>query len=133
MTQEIDKIAYLYLKDGQILGTRSRGKAKFYIPGGKRDADETDEETLIREVQEELTVTLIPSTIDYVGTFTAQADGKPVGVMVKMTCYRAQYEGELAASNEIEELRWLTYADLDLVSHVDKKIFAYLKERGELL
>lgn len=46
--KEIDKIAFLYLKDGKILSTLSKGKDTYYIPGGKRKGNETDEETLIR-------------------------------------------------------------------------------------
>ena len=47
-----------------------------------------------------------------------------------MTCYKANYHGILKAANEIEEIRWLNYCDLDIVSAVDKKIFAFLKEKG---
>ncbi len=72
------------------------------------------------------------NTIDYVGTFEAQADGKKEGVIVKMTCYRAKFQGELTPKNEIEEIRWLSYKDIDIVSAVDQKIFKFLKERGEL-
>ena len=46
----IDKVAFLFLRDGKILSTRSKGKDKYYIPGGKREGDETDIETLVREV-----------------------------------------------------------------------------------
>lgn len=49
-----------------------------------------------------------------------------------MTCYSADYLGEPHPSGEIEEIRWLNYKDLDLVSYVDTKIFAFLKERREL-
>ena len=128
----IDKIALIEIDKGKILGTRSYGKAKYYIPGGKRDPGETDEETLTREIMEELSVSVIPDTIEYIGTFSAQADGKKEGIEVKMTCYKAKYEGALQASNEIQELRWLNYRDIDVVSEVDKKIFDFLKTKGEL-
>lgn len=82
---EIDKLAWLYIQNKQLLGARSKGKNTYYIPGGKREAGESDEQALIREIKEELSVDLIPSTIKYAGTFKAQADGKPDGVMVKMT------------------------------------------------
>ncbi len=129
---EIDKVAYVHLKNGQILMTRSKGKTAYYIPGGKRDPGESDEQSLIREVREELTVDLIPSTIKYVGTFRAQADGKAKGVEVKMSCYDGRFKGTLQASSEIEEVRWMNYRHIDLVSHVDKKIFHYLKVRDLL-
>ena len=129
---EVDKIAFIHIVDGKILSTRTRGRNKFYIPGGKREADETDEETLVREVKEELDVHIIRETISYLGTFKAQSDGATEGVIVKMTCYTAEYNGNLKASSEIEELRWLDTMDLDIISEVDKKIFAFLKTEGLL-
>lgn len=130
--KEVDKIALIETKNGQILSTKSKGKTKYYIPGGKRELGETDEETLIREIAEELSVRIKSDTIEYVGTFKAQSDGAKEGVLVKMTCYKAEYEGALAPANEIEEMKWLNYKDLDIISEVDKKIFAFLKENGEL-
>ena len=125
----IDKVALIHLKDGKILTARSKGKEKFYIPGGKREEGESDEECLAREVMEELTVEVDLTTSKYMGVFSAQADGKPQGVEVKMTCYQAKLIGTPIASSEIEELKWLNYADRNLTSHVDKVIFEYLKEK----
>ena len=129
---EIDKIAFIQTRNGQVLSTRSKGKTKYYIPGGKRESGETDEQTLIREIKEELDVNIDSSTIVYVGTFSAQADGVKEGIQVKMTCYKAEYQGTLRPTSEIEEVRWLNYKDQELIAEVDKKIFAFLKERGEL-
>ena len=128
----IDKVAFLYLQDGKILSTRSKGKDKYYIPGGKRETGETDIETLIREVKEELSVDIIESSAKLYGVFEAQAHGKAVGVIVKMTCYTAEYTGELKADSEIAEIVWLTMADIESVSPVDKLIFADLKSKGLL-
>lgn len=128
---EIDKIAFIETRNGQILSTKSKGKTKYYIPGGKREPGETDEQTLVREIKEELDVIIDKSTIEYVGTFKAQSDGAKEGVLVKMTCYSAQYEGILKPTSEIEEIRWLNYKDLDIISAVDQKIFKFLKERGD--
>ncbi len=129
---EIDKIALIETKNGQILSTKSKGKTKYYIPGGKREAGETDEQTLVREITEELNVKIDKKTIKYIGTFKAQSDGAKDGVLVKMTCYKAKYNGIMKPASEIEEIRWLNYSDLDIISEVDKKIFGYLKEKGEL-
>ncbi len=130
--KEVDKIAFIEIKNGQILSSRSKGKEKFYIPGGKREKGEIDEETLIREVKEELSVDVVPNSLEYFGTFKAQSDGAKEGVIVKMTCYKAKFTGTLKASSEIEELRWLSYKDLSIISEVDKKIFEALKELNEL-
>lgn len=128
--KEIDKIAFIYLKDGKILSTLSKGKDTYYIPGGKREGKETDEETLIRECKEELEIDIKKDTIKYYGTFEAQAHGKTEGILVKMTCYTANFEGEFRASSEIQEIRWLDYSDLDKISPVDKLIFADLYKKG---
>jgi 8-oxo-dGTP diphosphatase len=126
----IDKLAWIYIKDRKILSTRSKGKDAWYIPGGKRESGESDQEALIREVQEELAVDLLPQTLSYLNTFKAQAHGKPEGVFVQMTCYMGEYKGKLTPSSEIEEMTWLTSdTDPQLLSPVDRIIFAYLKEK----
>lgn len=128
----IDKIAWLELNNGEILSTRSRGKDAYYLPGGKREPGETDLQTLVREIKEELTVTIDPNTAVHEGTFKAQAHGHPEGVEVVLTCYAAKYEGTPAPSNEIEEIRWLRYEHRSLVSPVDKLIFDHLHQAGRL-
>ncbi len=128
----IDKVALLYVKDGKILSTRSKGKDKYYLPGGKREGNETDLETLAREVKEELSVDVVEATARFYGTFEAQAHGKEEGVLVRMTCYTAEFEGKLRADSEIAEIVWLTCRDMDSVSPVDKLIFGDLRGKGML-
>ncbi len=128
----IDKIALIKIKNGQVLSTKSKGKNKYYFPGGKREIGESDEQTLIREIKEELSVEIVPKSYKYIGTFEAQSDGMKEGIIVKMTCYSAEYYGTLKASNEIEDIKWLNYADINTVSEVDKIIFDFLKGKGEL-
>ncbi|MFR0985451.1 MAG: NUDIX hydrolase [Frisingicoccus sp.] len=129
----IDKVAYIFIKDGKILSTRSKGKDKYYIPGGKREGNESDIETLVREIKEELSVDIIESTAKLYGIFEAQAHGKAEGIIVKMTCYTADYSGELKADSEIAEIVWLTTADIEDISPVDKLIFADLNKKGLLI
>ena len=129
--KEIDKIAFIYLKDGKILSTLSKGKDTYYIPGGKREENETDEETLVRECKEELTIDIKKDSIKYYGTFEAQAHGKAEGVIVKMTCYMADFNGELKPDSEIEEMIWLDYSSLNVkISPVDHLIFKDLYDKG---
>ncbi|AKG34901.1 NUDIX hydrolase [Paenibacillus durus] len=133
MTTAIDKIAWISVNQGQLLCARSRGKDIFYLPGGKREAGETDADTLLREIDEELSVRINPETATYFGTFEAEAHGKTGGVPVKMTCYTAEFEGDLCPAAEIEELAWLTYNDRDRVSAVTQIIFDKLHEMGRLV
>lgn len=129
--KEINKIAFICLKDKKILCTLSKGKDTYYIPGGKREGIETDEETLIRECKEELTIDIKKDTIKYYGTFEAQAHGKAEGVLVKMTCYMAEFDGNLQPDSEIQEMKWLDYSNLDVkISPVDELIFKDLYDNN---
>ena len=126
---EIDKLALLYIQDEKLLVARSIGKDIFYIPGGKKDPGETDQQALIREIKEELSVDLIPDTIRHAVTLSAQAHGKPEGVMVKTTCYYADFSGQPIASSEIEELAWIDYRGKEQCSLVTQMIIDWLASR----
>ena len=128
----IDKLAWIKINDNSILSTKTYGKDKYYIPGGKRESDETDEQALYREIKEELSVEIKYDTMRFVGVFQAQAHGHATGTIVKMTCYMADFAGQLKAASEIEEIKWLNYSDKDKISDVDKLIFDHLKENGLL-
>ncbi|RKE20946.1 NUDIX domain-containing protein [Streptomyces sp. TLI_171] len=128
----IDTVAWVRTEGGRILCARPRGKDVFYIPGGKREGDESDLQTLAREVAEELTVAIRPDTVAHVGTYHAQAHGHPDGAVVRMACYTAEYTGTLAASSEIEEVEWFGYADRDRVPPVDQILFDDLHRDGLL-
>lgn len=127
--QSIDKLGWIHIKDRKALFVRSADKDKFYLPGGKREGQETDEEALIREIQEELTVSLTPPSISYLTVFEAQAHGMPEGVKVKITCYTADYEGKISASSEIAEYTWFTSADIPQATKPGELCLNWLKER----
>jgi 8-oxo-dGTP pyrophosphatase MutT (NUDIX family) len=122
----IDKLAWIYIEDKRILSTRSRGKDVWYIPGGKREEGETDQAALLREIREELNVDLLGESVRFIGRFEAQAHGQAEGVTVQMTCYTADYHGELQPSAEIEELAWFSHADKAYSAPVDKIIMDWL-------
>lgn len=122
----IDKVAWLYLCEKRILCTRTCGEETYYLPGGKREGNETDAQTLEREVREELSVKIVMDSVRFAALFEAPAHGRPVGTTVRMSCYFAEYTGELAAASEIEEIAWLTSADRARVSAVGHLIFDWL-------
>jgi 8-oxo-dGTP diphosphatase len=131
MMKEIDKLAWFCIENGKILGARSKGKSLFYLPGGKRNPGESDEAALTREIQEELSVQLIQGSFRWIHTFYGPADGKP-GVIVKLTCYAADYKGLIQASSEIEEVIFLSYTDRALCSEAFQQVMDWLKDK-ELL
>jgi 8-oxo-dGTP diphosphatase len=129
----VDTVAWVHLENGRILCARPRGKDVFYIPGGKREGAESDLQTLLREIAEELTVALLPGTVTHLGTYEAvQPPGHPGAVRVRMSCYAAGYSGTLAASSEIDELAWFCYADRPRVPAVDQLLFDDLRAAGQL-
>ena len=120
----IDTVAWVHLKNGRILCARPRGKDIFYIPGGKREGAETDLQTLLREIAEELAVTVLPDTVRHVATYEAD--------QVRMSCYTGDYQGTLTASGEIDELAWFCYADRSRVPPVDQLLFDDLQAARRL-
>src|SRR5687767_11654832 len=87
MREYIDKLALIEIRDKKVLVALSKGKDKWYVPGGKREAGETDEQALVREIQEELGMALDPLKLEYFNTYEAQAHGKPAGTLVRLRCY----------------------------------------------
>jgi 8-oxo-dGTP diphosphatase len=77
MATIIDKIAWIHLDHSTILSTRSRGKDIDYIPGGKREPGETDLGTLVREIDEELAVTIIAAIARHLGTLSSALYTRP--------------------------------------------------------
>ncbi|MCM6775275.1 NUDIX domain-containing protein [Nocardia sp. CDC159] len=126
----IDTVAWVLIEQGRILCARPRGKDVFYIPGGKREGEESDLQTLLREIDEELSVALIPETVRHVGTYEADLPGG--AAVVRMGCYTAEYAGIITPSSEIEEIAWFGYADRGLVPPVDQVLFDDLVARGLL-
>ncbi|MFF0610521.1 NUDIX domain-containing protein [Nocardia tengchongensis] len=124
----IDTVAWVRIEGGRILCARPSGKDVFYIPGGKREGAETDLQTLVREIREELTVEIAPETVAHVGTYEALI---PEAV-VRMACYTADYTGTIAVSSEIEEIAWFGYADRPHVPPVDQLLFDDLHADGLL-
>lgn len=128
----IDKLAWVRIEQGRLLCVRSRGKDAFFLPGGKREPGESDEQALVREVSEELGVALNVATVKHLHVFEAQAHGQPEGVLVRMTCFTGDYDGELRPAAEIEELAWLSAGDSERMSLVTRIIADWLREQQML-
>ena len=130
MAKYIDRLAYIYLKNKQVLVVLAKGENVWYTPGGKREKDESDIQALMREAKEELSINLKPETIRLHGVFEAQAFGKPEGTIVRMTCYRADYTGEIVSDSEIEAVDYFSYKQKSQVGFVGQLLFDNLYEKG---
>tara|TARA_R110001583_G_scaffold49730_1_gene155680 strand:+ start:13138 stop:13536 length:399 start_codon:yes stop_codon:yes gene_type:complete len=129
MKKEIDKLAWLYIENGKLLNARSKNKTLFYLPGGKREQGESDKQALTREIKEEISIDLIPDSIRYAATFEAQADGENNETIVKLTCYFADFQGELVPAAEIAEIQFIDYENKSLCSLGSIKVMEWLKSQ----
>lgn len=126
----IDKLGLLTVSEGKVAMVRSHNKDLFYIPGGKREQGETDEQALCREIEEELTLQLDAATIVFYGEFLGAADGKQDGTQVRIRCYFADFQGEPQPAAEIAELAWFTSDDLPRCSTTAATILSQLMQDG---
>ncbi len=125
----IDKVGLVDIRDRKVMMALSRGKEKWFNPGGKVEQGETREQALVREIREELSVEIDPATIQHYGDFEAQAFGKPEGTFVRMHCYTASYTGEPKPSSELEKIEYFSYIDRHRSTAVDLLIFNDLKHK----
>lgn len=122
----IDVVAWICIRDRQVLCARTTGNDVFYLPGGKREKGESDWEALRREVQEELNVSLIAETLTEVMVVQEVAHGYTEPTQVTMRCFGADYRGEIMADSEIEAIAWLRYIDLDQCAPATQRVLEYL-------
>ena len=127
MADYIDRVGLLLIRDGRLLGARTKGKTTFYIPGGKREGDETDLQCLEREIREELGAEITPGSVKPYRLYVDEADGKPAGTMLHMMTIFAELGTDPVPSSEIEEIGWFSYEDVVRFGKIDRQIFEDLK------
>ena len=102
----IDKVGGVIIKNKKLLVVRKRTKENFQeyiIPGGKREGNESDLETLQRELLEELNVSVLDA--EYLGCYTDIAVFENVPITVKT--YVATINDNIRVQNEIKEYEWI--------------------------
>ncbi len=103
-------------KAGRLLLVRKRGTDAFMQPGGKPEPGESPAETLVRELAEEIGVTVDVAALEPLGRFTAATANEP-GFLLLADVFRVHVGAQrpLPAA-EIAELMWATRADAGRVS-----------------
>lgn len=129
---DIYKAGGILLKDRTMLVERSRGKEIYLAPGGKVEQDETPEQTVIRELGEEVGITVTAEQLDFFGTFYAPAATHP-DQTIRMDVFVVQnWEGDPKPGAEVQELRWITStipAGIYVGSIFAHEVIPRLKER----
>lgn len=104
--KKIDKIGGIILRGKKLLVVKKRTKdnrSEYIIPGGKREGNETDFETLKRELQEEIQVELLSA--EPFGGFDDIAIFENIPIHIEV--YFANIVGEPTCDSEIKELVWI--------------------------
>lgn len=111
----IEVVAAVFYRDGEVLACRrAPGKSaagKWEFPGGKiDDDDETSELALVREIREELGISIsVGALVDRTVT--------PVGDLdIDLACYRVSSAEVPTHSTDHDELRWVP---IDALSTLD--------------
>jgi 8-oxo-dGTP diphosphatase len=103
----ITKIGLAVMDGDRVLLVKKRGSDFLILPGGKPEKDETDVQTLSRELEEELGCHLASERLMFLGTFSDEAAGMP-GVSVSIRLYAGSLVGIPIAQAEIESVVWWT-------------------------
>jgi 8-oxo-dGTP pyrophosphatase MutT (NUDIX family) len=94
------------VKDRKLLLAFSNNKKAFYLPGGKADEGETTAEALVREIREELDVSLDPGTLQFYMHVEALAFGEKDDVVMKQDCFRTDLPAMPNPTAEIGDLQY---------------------------
>lgn len=125
----IEKVAWLRIENRRVLFLRSKGRDRFYFPGGKREKGESDMETLTRELKEELGIDFKPDTAVYFETLKAYADAQTDPAIVESVFYMGDAGGVLTPCGEIAEIAWLSSKDSDKLTLLGTAVVQRLKEK----
>lgn len=95
---------------GRVLHVRKRGTSTLMLPGGKPEQGETPAQTAIREIAEELGVTLDPLLLRELGEFRAPAANE-AGFDVIANVFEHPLVAGVRVLAEIEQLEWVHPSD----------------------
>ncbi|MCP2339811.1 NUDIX hydrolase [Actinomadura rupiterrae] len=129
---DLDVVAWVHIADGRMLAVRSRGRDLLYLPGGKREPGEDDWTAVAREVREELGLTLDAASFRELGVVRAPAHDQPRHSHVRMACFTAGYGGEIAATGEVDEFRFVGRDERALLAPASAAALDLAAEHGLL-
>lgn len=140
----VSALVLLHPHQPELLMVRKAGTTSFMLPGGKPEAGETAEATIIREISEELGLTLDPEKLSPLGTFSAdaanEADHRVIGDVFCFDGLPAELDIEnIEHLAEIAEADWFPFdpmpadtAERQFAPLTRHQVVPALRERGLL-
>lgn len=115
---------------GHVLTVRKKSSTKYQLPGGKPEEGEALVDAALREVAEEVGLSLDASHLAELGTFDAPAANEPGKTVVGtiFTCTRTVTDDEPHAAAEIGDIAWVDPAapDRELAHLLRDRVFPAL-------
>lgn len=124
----IDHVGLIYTKNKKILHTRPKNTKEWSLPGGKLLEDETYVNALARIIKEQLGLSLVPKSIQFLKTYVGQSYGQSGGIKIKITCFKADLDGNI--KSKANQTKYLSFGDKHESSTISQMVFNDLKEQG---
>ena len=99
-------------RDGAVAVVRKRGTDRFMLAGGKAEPGETPRRCAVREIGEELGLTLDADALTYLGRYETDTANEP-GFRLVSEVFSATSDAPAAPAAEIAEARWLSRCEFE--------------------
>jgi 8-oxo-dGTP pyrophosphatase MutT (NUDIX family) len=127
--RSIETVAWIDVDDvGRSRMVRPRGKALFFMPGGKKEPGEDDVAALVRELREELAVDVDEDSVVARFVVEERAFGPVEPTVVRMACYAARVRGVPTPSSEIDTQDFVAVDEGHRVPPAGRAVLANLRD-----
>lgn len=99
----------IVVKENKLLLAFSKNKKAWYLPGGKIEKGENSQESLQREIFEELNIKLNLQKLSYYCHISAPAYGESPNVIMQQDCFLYELYENINPNNEIERVCFFDY------------------------
>jgi 8-oxo-dGTP pyrophosphatase MutT (NUDIX family) len=109
--KQLKTAGLVVIQNGKLLLALSRNKNAWYLPGGKTDEGETSVAALIRELREELNISISPKDLVFYTHITAPAFGEMQDLVMEQDCFLHELYTNPLPGAEIRELKYFSRRD----------------------
>ncbi len=105
-TEKLPTAGLIVIKNKQLLLAYSKNKQAWYLPGGKIDKGETAIQSLIREIKEELNLTIEEQDLTFYRHIAAPAYGEAAHIIMEQDSFLYELTQEINPANEIAAVQF---------------------------